>query len=667
MYLAALHCFGSCVAFSGGFLASDRAGLSRAVPATVAVAALGALIAVPTTYLTRIELVYPHPTPTTSVYIPLDDGVRLAADIYFPSGIEASGPLAAGDNETNTTTIESSAAPVVVQFTRYGRSFSVQYPFNKFSIFDSTSPFRAPGVGVAGAVVALRNAGYVVVNVDVRGTGASFGRRSVDLHPRELKDHTGVVTWIREQPWCNGTVAAMGAGIDGTASALAAARGALVNAVATVDAPADPYTDQLAPGGMVCHSYLQGASSLAAAAETAASMAALVSTDDSGWIAFTLRHAYGGVAAVAGWESATEKLYSAHANNFDLRAHAESADTMLFHDDVLVTGKTQNLSFATINAASRITAGLTKHGVPLLSAAGYTVGRAAAAAARLHNDVLPGGSKLVLGPWGGAGKTCVNGATDVCTATPVSAAIVDFMDCVLRGRCTSTESVQFHTADGWQSAASWPPPDRASATTLFLGTSGLVASAPATESVDFTVDPSATTGVESRWNTARGLVGLPVVYKSGGTARLSFESTPFDTATTLTGSPFLSLTLEAVGGDDMAVFAYIEELRADGTAAYVTEGQVLASHPTSGRVSDATPGHPAPVVRSFARAARAGLTEATRVELALEPVAHTFAAGSSLRLSLAGADADNFNTAQLETAPAWKVHIGEAFVTLLMQ
>jgi putative CocE/NonD family hydrolase len=126
------------------------------------------------------------------------------------------------------------------------------WPFNKFQMFATTSPKRAQGGGVDGAVSALRRAGYAVVVVDARGTGASFGRRGPALHPREMRDVAEMVRWAQQQPWCNGTVALLGAGTDGATVALAAARGAGADAVATVDAVVDPYTDELAPGGVAC-------------------------------------------------------------------------------------------------------------------------------------------------------------------------------------------------------------------------------------------------------------------------------------------------------------------------------------------------------------------------------------------------------------------------------
>ena len=49
----------------------------------------------------------------------------------------------------------------------------------------------------------LLAAGYAVVAVDVRGTGASFGQWRAPWQPEERADSVKVVDWIVSQPWSN--------------------------------------------------------------------------------------------------------------------------------------------------------------------------------------------------------------------------------------------------------------------------------------------------------------------------------------------------------------------------------------------------------------------------------------------------------------------------------
>jgi X-Pro dipeptidyl-peptidase (S15 family) len=53
----------------------------------------------------------------------------------------------------------------------------------------------------------LLAAGYAVVAVDVRGTGASFGQWRAPWQPEECADSVQVVDWIISQPWSSQQVA----------------------------------------------------------------------------------------------------------------------------------------------------------------------------------------------------------------------------------------------------------------------------------------------------------------------------------------------------------------------------------------------------------------------------------------------------------------------------
>jgi len=48
--------------------------------------------------------------------------------------------------------------------------------------------------------------GYAWVSVDVRATGASFGSKACDIMPREVEDFSELVTWVKQQSWCNGNI-----------------------------------------------------------------------------------------------------------------------------------------------------------------------------------------------------------------------------------------------------------------------------------------------------------------------------------------------------------------------------------------------------------------------------------------------------------------------------
>jgi predicted acyl esterase len=119
----------------------------------------------------------------------------------------------------------------------------------------------------------------------------------------------------------------------------------------------------------------------------------------------------------------------------------------------------------------------------------------------------------------------------------------------------------------------------------------------------------------------------------------------------------VELLLEIVApatATDAVVFAYIEDVTPAGDVGYVTEGQLRVSHPPTTRATTSVKykdnensvrvGAFDAVNRSFKCGDMIPLAVGvpTEVTMVLEPVAYRLPAGHTLRLSLAGADADNF-------------------------
>lgn len=114
------------------------------------------------------------------IYIPLGDGTRLGATILRPasSGIPASEPL-----------------PAILHIS--------PYPF--LTIRDGRQVFNDNLQAME-----LIPYGYVLAEVEVRGTGISFGTRQVVNSRQEARDGAEVVEWLAGQPYCNGVVGTMG-------------------------------------------------------------------------------------------------------------------------------------------------------------------------------------------------------------------------------------------------------------------------------------------------------------------------------------------------------------------------------------------------------------------------------------------------------------------------
>ncbi len=117
------------------------------------------------------------------------DGVRLAVDVYLPEGLEP-----------------GLKVPAILHQTSYHRSHTFRWPLSL--VLDRPDPLMELFV----------TRGYAWIDVDARGSGASFGTRPMPWSPDEVRDGADIVNWIIGQPWSNGLVGATGVSYAGTAA-----------------------------------------------------------------------------------------------------------------------------------------------------------------------------------------------------------------------------------------------------------------------------------------------------------------------------------------------------------------------------------------------------------------------------------------------------------------
>ena len=119
-----------------------------------------------------------------SCYVAMRDGTRLAVDILRP----AIGEVAVDE-----------PLPAIWTHTRYQRA-----SFTREGVVRTDAEHFDPWLF---EVVAH---GYVVLSVDVRGGGASFGVNQGQFSQLEARDAYDVTEWIAVQPWCDGSVGMYG-------------------------------------------------------------------------------------------------------------------------------------------------------------------------------------------------------------------------------------------------------------------------------------------------------------------------------------------------------------------------------------------------------------------------------------------------------------------------
>ena len=92
----------------------------------------------------------------------------------------------------------------------------------------------------------------------------------------------------------------------------------------------------------------------------------------------------------------------------------------------------------------------------------------------------------------------------------------------------------------------------------------------------YRVDYTTTTGKKARWTAVNWAHRYPNML-SNDAKGLTYTTPPLETAVRVIGHPVVHLWLRS-DGPDLDVFAYLEEVDGDGNSAYVTEGNLRASH-----------------------------------------------------------------------------------------
>jgi uncharacterized protein len=144
---------------------------------------------------------------TRDVWLPMADGVRLAATLYLPATDEPQ--------------------PCLLEALPYRKD-------------DLTSSYQSE-------YLRLRDEfSYAVCRLDLRGTGSSEGVATDEYPAAEQRDLGDVIAWLAAQPWCTGAVGMFGTSYSGfNAIQVAAQRPPALKAICAIYATDDRYTDDV--------------------------------------------------------------------------------------------------------------------------------------------------------------------------------------------------------------------------------------------------------------------------------------------------------------------------------------------------------------------------------------------------------------------------------------
>lgn len=561
---------------------------------------------------------------SSSFYLAMSDGTDLAVDVHLPRGLEPGQRI-----------------PTILHQTRYWRSLDIRFPFDLFvdGRFLLWGSYRRYFV----------SRGYAWIDVDVRGTGASFGTWEHSYWEREVADGAEVVDWIVAQPWSSGRVGAWGISYaGGAAEFLLVNKHPAVRAAAPMFSPFDVYDEIGFPGGMRARWYVDHW------AETNRRL----DSNDPPVDVWYQRLAVRGVRPVDGAEGPRRlrEALSERDSNVDVD---QEAAYVTFRDDT--SPRIAGIDRMSPHAFARE---IDAADVPVYSYSGWLDGAYQHAAIRRFLTLSHPHNKLTIGPWDHGGAHNAGPFVRAKASFDHRAEVLKFFDFHLLELPTGIDReprVHYYTmgTEVWRSSDEWPPGGLEKLRFQLTGGGGLTDAPEVARGHDaHRLDATLGTGPMSRWTALVGPTESPILYPNQerfSARALSYTSPPLPEPLEVTGHPMVTLYLSA-DANDAAVFVVLEDVAPDGSVRYVTEGSLRALHRRS--ITPSPPYRDAVAVRLYDRASAAPLESGEVAELSFDllPTSYEFRVGHGVRLSVAGIDADYFDP--LGDATTLRIHRG---------
>ena len=536
-----------------------------------------------------------------SVHVPTKDGTQLAVDVYLPAGHQA------GDRY-----------PALLELTRYWRA-------------QEDALTGKPRASLRGVCRHLLAADYALVKVDVRGTGASFGTRTSEYGRQEVRDGYDIVEWVVSQAWCTGVVGAYGTSYTGTTAEFLAACGhPAVKAVIPGWSDFDAYRSPVRPYGM----YPAGLM------DAWGRMVRFMDVNDAQALGGSVRR----VQADTEGHLLAEAL-AQHEDNFDVTSSVRGGE---YRDSSFGSDTYAEISSLYWKQA------IEKSGVPMLVFASWLdAGTADGALQRLQHYSNPQKVLILASSHGGSSHASPfevggrPGAPRPSTREQFEMRRA-FFDRHLKGiendvdewptlRFYNMGEESYHDSDAW-------PLEGVRPVRLFPGSEGslgLVPEGSGERSDVHEVDYGVTIGIANRWSTQLGGPVLRLDDRGAMNERmLTYTSDSLEDELQVTGTPVVHLRVRT-NRKDLALFCYLEDVDPEGRVRYVTEGGLRLVHRKLGKnpvLDETLPYH------SFNAADARPLVpgEITEVTFRLWSSSVLFQEGHRIQISIAGADAGNF-------------------------
>lgn len=565
-----------------------------------------------------------------SEYITMRDGIRLAVSTWLGK-----------DNKS------SDKIPAVVTTTRYWRAMAFAQDTPEFQSYYPLAAY-------------LLARGYVFVAVDTRGTGASFGRREVEVPQAEIEDISEVVEWVAQQPWCDGRVATTGQSYTANTTLFSSVNAPQALKLGVCRAPdLDWYRHIVAPGGIVNRCFIDGWGETTAAQDANDFDRLKAQMLEGNW-----RPPPGGAENMLGVrpvDADTEGTLLAaaiaeHRDNFNF---ANAGDRLEFIDHTLPE-KVGDLSGSACANTYFYKEKIEQGNLPFVVRCGWhDAGVQLGMLAFFTSFSNP--VRLIIGPWDhgchfridpfqpGDGTQLEEITDEYGFEQIVQSLNITFKSnqpqLIENAINDQFGIVEYYTLgeNRWKTTRQWPLPNTHMQRFYLSEDHELSATAPTTQnsSDHYQVDPTTSTGSNNRWHQQLGHTTHFVDRREADKKCLVYDTPPLKQDIEITGHPVVHLFVRS-NANDGQFFVYLETVDPDGRVRLLTEGQLRALHR---KVSDETPPYKmfGPYHSLKEKDAEPLIPgEVTEIAFDLFPISVLLKQGQRIRLAIAGADSSVF-------------------------
>ncbi|MEM1339728.1 MAG: CocE/NonD family hydrolase [Bacteroidota bacterium] len=548
--------------------------------------------------------------PTSkSYYVPAVNGTKLAVDVYFPKAYN------------------NQKLPVLFEFTRYWRGKEDAKTGNPMASLSERDNY-------------FLNHDYILAKVDVRGTGASYGLRTGEYTPTEVKDGWYIVDWVVNQPWSDGTVGAYGTSYSGTtAELLTATQHPAVKAVIPGWSDFDVYQSPSRPYGMLATSFI-------------APWSQYVNWLDQNSVTYL-----GASVRRIGEDFPMDAIKEHETNPIVLDAVTKAP----YRDSKFGDFKFEELD--PLHWKKEIS----ESNVPMLVLTSWLdAGTAEGTLLRLQHFTNP--QKIVMMPTSHGGRSHASPfVVSNGTVAPVPSVAeqlrlqLDFFDHYLKGKDKGVEdwpAISYYNfgEESFKQSNVWPPEGQ-QRIKYFLDAKGKLTSSLSDVLQgrdEYLVDFSVSTGTNNRWTTQMGKDVLNLDNRNAADSlMLTYTTEPLTEPLQITGTPVISLQLTSTHKEG-AIFVYLEDVDPNGRSRYITEGGLLLEHRklSQNDMFDGIPYH------SFNQsdASPMPIGKIEEVSFKLHPTSICIKPGHAIRIAISGADKDTFDKVPTKGTPTLGIY-----------